>query len=195
MIEAWMCLLKDKDLRAVTLAHGTLQFFYHLAPLYIPLYLHHVLHLPWQSLGWIFAIMLVPFVLVEYPAGWIADKKWGDQELLIGGFVLMGAGFAALAFVTADTMILVIVIILIFNRIGAALVEAMSEGHFFRRVSASDAATVSLFRMTRPVAALVAPILGSLLLSAAGYPTLFVVTGVLLAVCGTASALAIKDIK
>jgi MFS family permease len=195
LMEAYVCLLKDKDLRAVVIAHGTLQFFYHVAPLYIPLYLHNVLHMPWSQLGWIFAVMLLPFVLLEYPAGWIADRKWGDQELLLGGFVIMATAFAALALVTPDTMVLVIVIILAMNRAGAALVEAMSEGHFFRRVSATDAATVSLFRMTRPVAALTAPIVGSIILSVSGYGTLFVVTGALIGIIGVMAALKIRDIK
>jgi MFS family permease len=195
LMEAYVCLLKDKDLRAVVIAHGTLQFFYHIAPLYIPLYLHNVLHMPWTQLGWIFALMLLPFVLLEYPAGWLADHTLGDQELLLGGFVLMAAAFAALALVTPDTMVLVIVIILVMNRAGAALVEAMSEGHFFRRVSETDAATVSLFRMTRPVAALTAPIIGSIILSVSGYGTLFVVTGALIGVVGVMAALRIRDIK
>ncbi len=195
MVEAYTCLMKDKDLRAIVLAHGTLQFFYHLAPLYIPLYLHHVLGMPWQDLGWIFAFMLLPFVLLEYPAGWLADRKWGDQELLVGGFVLLAAGFAALSLVTADTMVFVIVIILVMNRAGAALVEAMSEGHFFRRVSESDASSVGIFRMTRPVAALIAPIIGSIILSVSGYGTLFVVTGALIGIVGVMSALKIRDIR
>lgn len=195
MMEVYTCLMKDKDLRASVLAQGTLQFFYHIAPLYIPLYLHNVLNMPWQTLGWMFSIMLLPFVLLEYPAGWLADRKWGDQELLIGGFILMAAALVGLAFVGPDTIVLVILIILVMNRAGAALVEAMSEGHFFRRVSETDAATVSLFRMTRPVAALTAPVVGSLILSVSGYGTLFVVTGVLIGVIGVTAALRIRDIK
>ncbi len=195
LIRTFSCVVENKDLRAVVVAHGTLQFFYHLAPLYISLYLHDVLNIPWSELGWMFTVMLLPFILLEYPAGWIADRAWGDKELLVGGFVLMAAGFAALALVTPDTMLFVIVIILFMNRAGAALVEAMSEGHFFRRVAASDAATVSVFRMTRPMAALVAPLVGTLLLSVSGYDTLFVSTGVLMAVVGVVSALAIKDFR
>lgn len=195
MIEAARCLSKDRDLRAIILSHGTLQFFYHLAPLFIPLYLHNTLGIPWQNLGWIFAVMLLPFVLLEYPAGWIADRLWGDQELLIGGFVLLSVGFVALSLVTATTTIFVILIILVLNRSGAALVEAMTEGHFFRRVSEADASTVGIFRMTRPVAALMAPIVGSILLVSSGYSTLFVVTGIIIGVVGVTSALAIKDIR
>lgn len=194
MMSASLSIMSDKDLRSVVFAHGALQLFYHLAPLYIPLYLHHVLHLPWEQLGWIFAVMLLPFALLEYPAGYLADRKWGDKEILIAGFVIMALGFAALAFVNENTLIIYIVLILVVNRVGASLVEAMSEGHFFRRVSEADASTVGIFRMTRPVAALIAPIVGSIILSVSGYQALFISTGLLIGVMGVVSARRITDI-
>lgn len=194
MMSASLAVMQDKDLRAVVLSHGALQLFYHLAPLYIPLYLHHILRIPWEQLGWIFAVMLLPFVLLEYPAGWLADKKFGDKEIMIIGFVILSIGFASLALVTENTLIVWIVLILVVNRIGASLVEAMTEGHFFRRVSEADASTVGIFRMTRPVAALLGPIIGSVLLSVSGYATLFVVTSILIAVIGITNSLKIKDI-
>jgi MFS family permease len=73
LAEAFQCLVKDTDARATIVAHATLQFLYHLAPLYIPLYLHTVLGIPWSTLGWMFTIMLLPFVLLEYPC-WLACR-------------------------------------------------------------------------------------------------------------------------
>lgn len=195
LAQAFQCLIENQDTRATVLAHATLQFFYHLAPFYIPLYLHSVLQIPWSTLGLLFTIMLLPFVLLEYPAGWLADRKWGDKEILLAGFVLLAASFAALALVNADTMILLILFILILNRSGAALVEAMTEGHFFRRISKEDDAAVGVFRITRPLAALSAPIVGSIILSVSSYGTLFVVTGLLIGIVGVSSTLKIRDIK
>ena len=195
LAQAFQCLIENQDTRATVLAHATLQFFYHLAPFYIPLYLHSVLQIPWSTLGLLFTIMLLPFVLLEYPAGWLADRKWGDKEILLVGFVLLAGSFAALALVNADTMILVILFILILNRSGAALVEAMTEGHFFRRISKEDDAAVGVFRITRPLAALSAPIVGSIILSVSSYGTLFVVTGLLIGIVGVSSTLKIRDIK
>jgi MFS family permease len=114
---------------------------------------------------------------------------------MIAGYVITGISFSALAFVNQDTVIVVILAILVLSRVGASLVEAMTEGHFFRRVSKEDDASVGIFRMTRPVAALIAPILGSILLSVSGYSTLFIVTGVMIGVVGVSAALLIKDIK
>jgi len=193
--DATACILRDRDLRAIAFCNICLQFFFHLAPLYVPLYLHNVLGIPWSTLGIIFAVMLIPFVLIEYPAGYLADTRYGDKLFMIIGFVLMGGAFALTAFITTSTSLLVIVLILVLSRVGAAFVEAMTEGHFFRRVSDRDTNTVMVFRMMRPGGALIAPIIGSLILSVTGYQNLFIITGILVAVAGVASARYLHELQ
>ncbi len=194
LVESCLCLINKADIRAVITGNGVLQFFYHLAPLYIPLYLHSVLGMPWSQLGWMFAVMLLPFVLVEYPAGYIADKWLGEKELLIAGFAITGVSFALLAFVTPATSMWLLLAILVATRVGSALVEAMVEGHFFKRVSPDDANTITLYRMTRPVAALVAPVSASILLVLTGsYVVFFVAMGVLILIAGVGSTYFIID--
>lgn len=189
------CLWSNPDLRAAALGNGVLQFFFHLAPLYIPLYLHTVLGFPWSDLGWIFAVMLLPFVFVEYPAGWIADHWIGDKELLIAGFIIMGVAFAAIGFITASTPLAVIAGILFVSRVGGALSEAMTESHFFRRVSERDANTISVFRMMRPVGALTAPLLASVLLVSGNYLFFFMVSGALIVALGVIATIPLRDVR
>jgi MFS family permease len=186
---------QDRDLRAVVGAEFMLQSFYQLGQLYIPLYLHNALGVPWSELGWVFAVMLLPFVLVEYPAGAVADVLLGDKRLMVAGFVILGFSFGIVAAVGAGTPLSLLLIILILTRIGAALVEAMAEGHFFRRVNEENTGTVSVFRMTRPVAALVAPVFGSALLALVGYGWLFMISGGLLVFIGVLFAFHIDDIR
>lgn len=189
------CIWGDKDLRAGLLGNGVLQFFFHLAPLYIPLYLHTVLGFSWSDLGWIFAIMLLPFVFMEYPAGYIADRWLGDKELLITGFLITGVAFAAVALITATTPLWLIALILILSRVGAALVEAMVEGHFFRRVSEQDATTISVFRMMRPLGALVAPLFASAVLLSGNYVAFFILSGGLIAAFGIIVTIPLRDVR
>jgi len=189
------CLWSDPDLRAAALGNGVLQFFFHLAPLYIPLYLHTALGFPWSDLGWVFAVMLLPFVFVEYPAGWIADRWLGDKELLIAGFIIMGIAFAAIGFITASTPLVVIAAVLFVSRIGAALSEAMVESHFFRRVSERDANTISVFRMMRPVGALVAPLFASVLLISGNYLAFFMISGALIIAFGIIVTIPLRDVR
>ena len=192
--EAWLCIFNDTDLRAIAISMFILQLFYHLT-LFIPLFLHTSLGIPWSQLGWVFAVSLIPFVLVEYPAGILADTKLGDRTLLIVGFICTGIAFSLIAFVTAATPIFIILSILVFTRIGAALVEAMVEGHFFRRVSEEDASTVSVFRMMRPLGALIAPLIGSLFLAVSSYAAFFIACGMLVAVGGVLAALPVRSFR
>lgn len=189
------CMRKDPDLRAVATAQGILQVAFHLAPIYVPLYLHTALGMPWNELGWVFALSLVPFIFIEYPAGWLADRYLGDRKLLVAGFIIMGISFTFFAFVTATTSLLAILLILLGTRIGGALCEAMIEGHFFRRVSERDADTIGVFRMLRPAGGLFAALSGTVLLAFGGYSTLFIVAGCVIAVLGVLSTLAIQDVR
>src|SRR3989344_5625719 len=193
--EACLCIARDTDLRAIAIAGAVLQIFFHIAPIYIPLYLHTALGIPWSELGWMFAVMLLPFVFLEYPAGWLADTRLGDRRLLAAGFVIMGLAIVATGLITVATPLGAIVLVLVISRIGAALVEAMVESHFFRRVSADDTDTVSAFRMLRPLGALLAPVIGSILLSVASYTTFFAVTGTGILLFGLWSVRMISDPK
>src|SRR5690606_447968 len=76
--ETCLCLWADADLRATAAASLVLRFFFGLAPFYISLYLHTELGFAWSDLGWVFAVMLLPFVLVMYPVGHLADTWLGD---------------------------------------------------------------------------------------------------------------------
>ena len=191
--EACLCVMQDADLRAIAASMFMLQLFYYLSPFYVPLYLHTVLGIPWSSLGWVFAVVLIPFVLVEYPAGVLADKKLGDRTLLFAGFIITGISFMLVGLVTANTSILIILLILLTSRVGAALIEAMVEGHFFRRVSEQDANTVTVFRMMRPAGALVAPLIASLFLAVGTYQLFFVCMGLIIAIVGVLVAIHVRS--
>ncbi|HVM58979.1 MAG TPA: MFS transporter [Candidatus Paceibacterota bacterium] len=183
------------DLAAVTYNHLLLYLFYVWAPLYIPLYLHNSLHIAWNDLGWMFALMLIPFVLIEYPAGWAADNWWGDKEMMFAGFVIMGSALALVGEITAATPLLVILAVLLVSRVGAALVESMTEGHFFRRVSEEDVELVSVFRGIWPVSDLIAPVAGSLILFFGNFEILFAVSGIFIAVTGVVATSFIRDFR
>ncbi len=186
-------IVNDRDLAAVTVNHLFLYLFFVWAPLYTPLYLHTVIGMPWSELGWIFAVMLVPYVLIEYPAGILADKYIGDKELMFAGFFIAGASLAAIGLFTTATPLIIIIAVLVSSRAGAALIESMTEGHFFRRVSEKDVSSVSVFRGIWPLADLIAPLVGSLLLLSGGYQAFFFVTGGIIAFFGMSVTLLIRD--
>lgn len=188
-------IFRHRDLAAVTIGHFILYLFYLWAPFYVPAYLHGVLGIPWTTLGWVFSIMLVPYVLVEYPAGWLADRVLGDKWLMLAGFLLAGSALALISTITASTPLALIVAILIMTRVGAALTESMTEGHFYRRVSQQDIVSISVFRGVWPLANIVAPLIGSLIFSLDGFHYFFLITGSCVAIIGGMTALSITDFR
>ena len=188
-------LVRDRDLAAVTLAHLLLYLFLMWAPLYTPIYLHNVLGIPWSTLGWMFSIMLVPYVLLEYPAGWVADRFIGDKELMFVGFFIAGGGLAAIGFLSSTSSLALILFVLVASRIGAALIESTTEGHFFRRVSERDINSISVFRGIWPVANFIAPVAGSCILFFGTFQLFFALTGGFIALVGAATALLTRDFR
>jgi MFS family permease len=195
MRDTLVSIMRNRDLAAVTFANLVLYLFYVWMPLYTPVYLHDVLGISWANLGWIFSVMLVPYVLIEYPAGWVADRFLGDKELMVAGFLIAGGAVAAFCLLTPATSLAVILVILVASRIGAALVESMIEAHFFRRVSKRDINSVSVFRSVWPLSYIIGPIVGSIILVASGYSFFFLLTGAFVIVAGALSALLIKDFR
>ncbi len=189
------CIMRDRDLAAVTFGHLLLYLFFIWAPLYVPVYLHTELGIPWSELSWIFFVMLVPYVLIQYPSGVIADKFLGDKELMFGGFLLAGVSLAAVSLFTSSTPLVLIALVLVASRAGAALMESMTEIHFFRRVSERDANSISIFRGAWPLANLIAPVVGSLILIFGNYEMLFAITGGFIAIAGVGATLFIKDFR
>ncbi|KKQ35729.1 MAG: hypothetical protein US50_C0006G0002 [Candidatus Nomurabacteria bacterium GW2011_GWB1_37_5] len=74
-------IFKNKDIRKIYLANFMLQFFYSWMVVYMPIYLNQHLGFSWDKIGIIFMIMLLPFVLIEYPLGKISDRI-GEKKIL-----------------------------------------------------------------------------------------------------------------
>ena len=153
---------KRKNIMKVYYISFTLEFFYALMVIYAPLYLLGK-GFTWDQLGMAFTVMLIPFVLVQYPVGIIADKKTGEKEFLVFSFFILG--IATLAFYFTDSAnILVWTTILLLSRIGAALVEILRESYFYKRIDGNDVEIIDFFRTAKPVAYILATSLSTILL-------------------------------
>src|SRR3989344_5720830 len=85
------------DIAPTALAHLALRVFYAFAAIYIPLYLASI-GFSWPEIGLMLGVALLPFVLVELPAGKLADSRIGEKELMVAGFLILGAATASLSF-------------------------------------------------------------------------------------------------
>lgn len=155
-----------------------LQTFYAWMTIYTPIFLHTVIGFGWDQIGIILVIMLLPFPIVQYPLGRLADKKYGEKEIMAIGFAIVGISTIALALITSNNL-LVWAIALFVTRIGAASAEIMMEIYFFKTVSPRDSAVLGSFRITRPLSYFLAPLITGIGLIFTTNENLFVVIGVI----------------
>jgi MFS family permease len=139
-----------------------LELFYALMIIYTPIYLHD-LGLSWEKIGLILSIMLIPFVLVQYPMGLIADKRLGEKEMIIASLALMVIT-TAIVYLVELTSVMVWAIVLFNTRIGAAVVEVLRDSYFYKRIDARDVDLINFFRTAMPLGYILATFFSTLLL-------------------------------
>lgn len=172
-------LFVTRGIRGVIAAHFLLQFFFAWIVIYFPLYLATELMVPWDTLGLIIAAGLMAYVFFEYPIGILADRYWGEKEMMAAGFVVLALSSASIGFLAAVGTVGWMLVMFV-SRIGASLVEVTTESYFFKQVKSGDAPLISLFRLTRPAANLAGALAGSLALLTLPFPLLFILLGVLM---------------
>jgi MFS family permease len=145
---------------------------------YCTIYLHQTIGFGWEEIGIILVIMLLPFLLIQYPLGKLADRKYGEKKMMIAGFAFMGLATIALAFIHSNN-IAVWAIALFMTRIGAATAEIMMETYFFKTVSPRDSAALGVFRITRPLSYFIAPLVAIIGLMFVSNAHMFAVIGVM----------------
>lgn len=167
-------LIGHRDRCGIFLSSLSLQFFYCLMSLYVPIYLHQTIGLSWSTLGIIFTVMLLPFVFLQLPAGIIADKFIGEKEMLITGNIIMIFSVIAIFF-TKTTNPITWGALLFLSRIGAALAESMQETYFYKKIDSRDMAIINLYRQNRPLGWLIASLAAFTTLSFFNLPVIFLV--------------------
>ncbi|HKM56439.1 MAG TPA: MFS transporter [Isosphaeraceae bacterium] len=65
---------------------------------YLGLFLKRDLHAPERILAYAFAVSMLAWLLVVWPAGWLADR-WGRKPLLVAGWTIMALRLALVAVV------------------------------------------------------------------------------------------------
>ena len=171
----------------------TLRFFYATMTVFMPLYLREI-GLSWSEIGLVFTVMLVPFIFLEYPAGVLADKKYGEKEMLFIGSVIVIVSTTIMFFINSSELWIWMSILFI-SRIGAALLEAMRDSYFYKQIDENDVALINFFRSTRATGFIASAILvGIALAFSDNIQYIFIVLIVVLAV-GLYPIITLKDTK
>jgi len=184
--------LHHANIRRATITRFLLEFFYAFMVIYIPPYLHNTIGFSWTEIGTMFSIMLIAFVIFQLPAGEAADRWWGEKEILIAGFICTGISVMVMPYIGKDLVVWTMALFL--SRIGAALIEIMTDSYFFKHVDKRDTGLISLFRISRPTGLVAGGAFGLIVLVYTSYPGIFFTLG-MISLCGIWESLRLTDTK
>ena len=182
---------KNKNWDKLFIINLILQTFYGWMVIYSPIYLNSIVGFSWSDIGIILVIMLLPFPLIQYPLGKLADRLHGEKKIMFLGFLLLGISTIGLGFISGNN-IAIWSIMLFLTRVGAAAAEIMIETYFFKTVSPRDAAALGVFRITRPLSLFTGPLITIIGLIFVSQSSLFFIVGVI-ALLGLIPIALIKD--
>lgn len=185
--------MASPSLRRITLAHLFLQTCFSWFSIYIPILLFSYELFSWSEIGIIMAIGMLPYLVLEYPLGYVADKWLGEKEILTTGFVILAIALFGM-WLLHDASFWWWVGVMVLSRIGAAMVESMTEVHFFRHVTERDTSVITAFRALRPFGSVIGPLIASVALMYLTLPATFVVFAAVI-LLGIPVALSIVDTK
>lgn len=154
---------KHKHLNRIFIINFLLHSFYAAMVVYMPLYLHEFIGFDWPTIGLMFTIMLIPFVIFEAPLGRLFDRSHTEKDTIVAGFVIISMSTLSMFFLRSNSFV-IWTILLFMSRIGASFVEVGGEYSFFKRVSDQDVGFISIYRMAGPVAYSIVPLLTSTLI-------------------------------
>ena len=193
LLKTFKHIAKNSKLHKIYTIFFILKFFFAWMIIYTPIYLHEEIGFDWNQIGTIFSIMLLPFVLLTFPTGKLSDKI-GEKKMLILGFVICSLFTLLIPFIGIKA-VWIFAVILFMTRVGAALIEAMSEIYFFRIVSEEDADVIAFFKNTYPLSFVVAPLVATItLLFLPHFSLLYPILSVVL-LLGLILSLRLKDVK
>lgn len=139
----------NKDVFNIYLVSIALEIFFALAVVYLPLHLLS-LGLDWSQVGVVIAFSMIPFLVLQYPAGLLADKKLGEKELLFIATVLTGISAMMIYFIDSSSVVFWSLIMLLI-RIGPAIMEILRDSYFYKKIDGTDLDMIDFFRTAGPV--------------------------------------------
>lgn len=177
----------------ISYSNFLLYFYFSWMAIYLPIHLHITVGFSWPEIGTILFLMLVPYLLIEYPVGVIADKYLGEKEMLYVGYAITSIATVSLYFI-ATPSILIWSGVLFMTRTGTALIGTMNEAYFFKQIGKNDAGILGIYRMLRPLASALAPFIAGILLLFTDIQSMWLILGAVM-FTGVVSVYAIVDTR
>jgi MFS family permease len=153
--------LREKNLSRIYFISFAMEFFYAMMIVFMPLYLLSI-GFSWNDIGVIFTVMLIPFVILQYPLGILADRRYGEKELLFGSIFIVFVATSVIGFL--DTQSLWIWgTVLFLTRVGVAGIEILRDSYFYKQIDGDGMDIIAFFRTARPLANIMGAVLSALI--------------------------------
>jgi MFS family permease len=146
-------MLRDKNLLRIYGISFALEFFYVVMIIYSPIYLR-LIGISWEEIGLLFTVMLLPFVLLQYPLGILADKRFGEKEFLVASLAIGSISVFTMGAVPSVSLFF-FGVVLFLTRVGAAGIEVLRDAYFYKQIDGDDDDLIAFFRTARPSANIV----------------------------------------
>lgn len=157
-------LWKNYDVRTSIFVFIAMNVFYVCTTVFIPFKMESV-GIPFTTyLSVLLPIALLPFLFMPTILGHVEDAMKNEKQFIIFsmvGLIIILAIFA----LTNTNLIWVWAVILFISRVFASILETSVNSYFFKKISGSDTAVISIFQSASPIAYLVfSPILSLVLI-------------------------------
>lgn len=181
----------NKDVFNIYLVSISLEIFYAVVVVYVPLYLIYEIGFNWSQVGVMFVFSQIPYLLLQYPAGYLADKKFGEKELLIFAILLTSLSTFCIYFISSAS-VFAWTIIMILIRVGPSIFEIMKDSYFYKKVDGRDLDMIDFFRTSGPIGVVFGTLVSLITLSFFEIKTIFILSGFLI-IMGIFPAMKLAD--
>ncbi len=182
--------VKSKSHALLFIMSMGLLFWWSMIYIFIPLYISDS-GFSVETVGIVLFMVVLPLILLEVPAGNLADKL-GYKKFFFFGFLLMSIVAASTFFASSPIIVLTLIVC---GSIGAAFIEPLREAYFFEITAKSNENRFySIHRIAVPIGQLIGPVLFSTFLLFSTYRYLFLFIGILMFIFSIIS-LFIKEVK
>jgi MFS family permease len=147
--------------------------------IYTPIYLYAHLGFSFKEIATMFTVMLLPFVLIQFPSGEYSDKI-GERKMLMFGFFFASIATLSLFFIKRHE-VWIWALALFSTRVGAAIIEVMSDVYFFKHINVENDEFIIVYRNSRSVAYVLAPLVAFIIfLFTPSFNFIFLILGALM---------------
>ncbi|MFH0853221.1 MAG: MFS transporter [bacterium] len=179
---------RDPELTKIYLTSFGLYFNYSLW-IFLPVYLLE-LGMSLASLGLLYSLTALPWVILEYPIGRLADKKSSLKGFLVAGFFLLAIVSFTFGILNELSWIIAALVV---GVIGSSFIEMNSFSAFFKLAGHDNVERLSIFRTAMGLGQISGPLVAALILAQGSLSFLFIFAG-FVGLLLLANALSLKKI-